>query len=128
MTPGEEAVAYSTQLRQAAQCTNGLVTIVDVEMSQPDKRGRCRLHFRCNGRPCSWHVYLRGEHFDLMAFTENIDDLNAPPRLWDSIDVDESGDCDPDDLELRNFYFSGKPAALRQLAFDFGVKLLRLDN
>ncbi|MGN9909885.1 hypothetical protein ACTMTJ_20265 [Phytohabitans sp. LJ34] len=127
VTPGYEADAYGSLLEEAAQCTGGLITITDVEMGQDDGSGP-RLEFRCNDKPCSWPVELRGEYLDLMAFTQYIDDLNAPPRVWDSIDVDESEGCDPGNLELRNFYFFGERTALRQLATDFGVKLVRLGD
>lgn len=125
VTPGYEAEAYGSLLQEAAQCTGGLVTIVDVEMDRDDGLG-LRLLFRCNDKPCSWPVELRGEYIDLMAFAQYIDHLDAPPQVWDSIDVDETEGCDPENLELRNFYFFGEKTALRQLASDFGVKLFRL--
>lgn len=124
LTPGDEAESYGGLLQDAARCTGGLITITDVELGQHDEFGDCLL-FRCNGRPCSWPVELRGEYYDLMTFFENIDDLNAPPRMWHSVDVDESDGCDPNDLDLRSFYFFGDPDALRRLAADFGVELIR---
>jgi hypothetical protein len=127
VTPGYEADAYDSLLQEAARCTGGLITIADVGMGQDDGFGLC-LRFRCNDKPCSWPVELRDGYFDLMAFAQYIDHLNVPPRVWDSVDVDETDGCDPENLELRNFYFFGEPVALRQLASDFGVKLFRLDG
>lgn len=122
VTPGYEVDAYGGLLAEAARCTGGLVTITDVELGDDEE-----LHFRCNGTPHTWPVELRDEYFDLMSVSDGIDDLDVPPRVWDSIDVDESAGCDPDDLELRNFYFFGDPTALRQLAADFDLTLLRHD-
>jgi hypothetical protein len=122
VTPGYEADAYGGLLEEAARCTGGLVTITDVELGDDEE-----LRFRCNGTPHTWPIELRGEYVDLMSFSDGIDDLDVPPRVWDSIDVDESDGCDPDDLELRNFYFFGDPTALRELAADFDLRLLRHD-
>ena len=127
VTPGCEADAYDSLLQEAARCTGGLIAIADVAVAQDDERG-LRLMFQCNDKPCSWPVELRDEYFDLMAFAQYIDDLNVPPRRWDSIDVDETEGCDPDNLEVRNFYFFGEPSALRQLASDFGITLFRLGD
>ncbi|GAA4930194.1 hypothetical protein [Actinoplanes utahensis] len=106
---------YEGAFEELTACTDGLVTVADVEIVESAK-GYDVLRFRLNGELVEWTVEHRGgDYLDQMPFFENMDAFTASavPKRWALIDIDGE--------PLPGRYVFGEPAALHAFGERFGI-------